>query len=32
MFPPDLPPECAEALKRELWKLHTSNLVTGDKR
>jgi hypothetical protein len=27
-----LPPDRLEALKRELWKLHISILVTGDKR
>ena len=32
MFGPELLPERLEALKRELWKLHISILVTGDKR
>jgi hypothetical protein len=32
MFQPDLPPDCAEALKRELWQLHISILVAGDQR
>jgi hypothetical protein len=29
---PELPSDRMEALKRELWKLHISILVTGDKR
>jgi hypothetical protein len=32
VFGPELPPDRLEALKRELWKLHISILVTGDKR
>ncbi|MPR12312.1 hypothetical protein [Microvirga tunisiensis] len=32
MVGPELPPDRLEALKRELWKLHISILVTGDKR
>jgi hypothetical protein len=32
MVGPELPPERLEALKRELWKLHITILVTGDKR
>jgi hypothetical protein len=28
----ELPPDRMEALKRELWKLHITILVTGDKR
>jgi hypothetical protein len=32
MFGPELPPSYLEALKRELWKLHISLLVTGDER
>ena len=32
MVGPELAPERMEALRRELWKLHISILVTGDKR
>jgi hypothetical protein len=32
MFGPELPSDRLEALKCELWKLHISILVTGDKR
>jgi hypothetical protein len=32
MFGPELPPDRLEALRRELWKLHVSILVAGDKR
>ena len=32
MFGPELTPDRLEALKRELWKLHITILVTGDKR
>jgi hypothetical protein len=32
MVGPELPPDRMEALRRELWKLHISILVTGDKR
>jgi hypothetical protein len=32
MVGPELSPERMEALRRELWKLHISILVTGDKR
>jgi hypothetical protein len=32
VFGPELPPDRLEALKRELWKLHITILVTGDKR
>lgn len=32
MFGPELPPDRLTALKRELWKLHITILVTGDKR
>ena len=32
MFGSELPPNRLESLKRELWKLHISLLVTGDKR
>jgi hypothetical protein len=31
MFEPELLPERLEALKRELWKLHISIPVTGDR-
>lgn len=32
MFGSELPPDRIEALKRELWKLRITILVTGDKR
>jgi hypothetical protein len=32
MFGSELPPDRMEALKRELWKLHITILVAGDKR
>jgi hypothetical protein len=32
MFGPEFPPGRLEALRRELWKLHITILVTGDKR
>ena len=32
MVGPELSPERMEALRRELWKLHISILVPGDKR
>jgi hypothetical protein len=32
MVGPELSPDRMEALRRELWKLHISILVTGDKR
>jgi hypothetical protein len=32
MVGPELPPDRLEALKRELWKLQITILVTGDKR
>ena len=32
MFGSELPPERMAALERELWKLHITILVTGDKR
>jgi hypothetical protein len=32
MVGPELSPERMEALRRELWKLHISILVTGNKR
>jgi len=32
MFGPELPPDRMEALKLELWRVHITILVTGDKR
>ncbi|EIM26552.1 hypothetical protein MicloDRAFT_00031010 [Microvirga lotononidis] len=32
MFGPELPSDRLVALKRELWKLHISILMVGDKR
>jgi hypothetical protein len=32
MFGPELPPDRLEALRHELWKLHITILVMGDKR